>query len=217
MENKKVLCCNGNDYFFLGVQIGFQSHRNHSVETKLSCSAARWGRRTWSSAALVEEGRVDCLVQRVSHCFAVLLCCCVERDVPSGTVFKPLRRGSLCSGHLRIKSSNHVCLRFRSFSLWFEGITCLLMGFFWPTHFFFFSCDSFSINVFDGVSPVLAQMHQMFFHYILKVNCRCGWKNNWGSQHIPVKNYTEMRFRPTALTSELGFSRPITWSDAEEI
>lgn len=47
----------------------------------------------------------------------------------SGTVFKPLRRGSSCSGRLRIKSSNHVCLRLRSFSLWFEGTMCLLFFF----------------------------------------------------------------------------------------
>lgn len=30
----------------------------------------------------MEEGRAGCLVQRVSHCFAALLRCCVERDVP---------------------------------------------------------------------------------------------------------------------------------------
>lgn len=155
-------------FFFLGVQIGFQPHPNHSVETKLSCPAARWGRRTWSSAALVEEGRVGCLVQRVSHCFAALLRCCVERDVPrQRDCFQATQEGIVVFRSPLDQILKSCLFEVPLVQFMVRGNNVSVDGFFWPTHFFFVPCDSLSINVFDGVGPVLAQMHQMFFHYII--------------------------------------------------
>lgn len=95
----------------------------------------------------------------------------------SRTVFEPLRRGSLCSGHHRIISSNQVCLRLRPFSLWFEGTTCL---------FFVFCFDGHISSYLLTFLVLMCSMESVQWWH--KCN-RCWYKKEYDQQHILVSYY----------------------------